>query len=85
MDVTDIIDYNIVLLNQNHLPGSFFCLSKIDPTAGFAYDPSIVAGHTYPELDPNNGKPYSPFVAYTAQKIQGRISIKSQIFQHRLS
>ncbi|KAF1963099.1 DNA/RNA polymerase [Byssothecium circinans] len=49
MEITDIIDYNIGLLNKNDLANSFFCLSKDDPTAGFAFDASKVAGHTYPE------------------------------------
>lgn len=49
MDVSDIIEYNAGLLNPNDLANSYFCLSKNDPTAGFAYDASQVAGHTYPE------------------------------------
>jgi len=51
MDVSDIIEYNVGLLNQNNLANSWFCLKKDDPTAGFAYDASIVAGHTYPEVE----------------------------------
>lgn len=50
MDVSDMIEYNARLLNPNDLTNSYFCLSKTDPTAGFAYDASQVAGHTYPEL-----------------------------------
>lgn len=49
MDVTDLIDYNVKLLNPAHLDASFFCLSKHDPTAGFVFDASKVAGQTYPE------------------------------------
>ncbi|KAF2808768.1 DNA/RNA polymerase [Mytilinidion resinicola] len=48
MDVSDIVDYNLTLLNPNDLANSFFCLSKADPTQGFAVDASQVAGHTYP-------------------------------------
>jgi hypothetical protein len=51
MDVSDIIEYNAGLLNQNQLSDSWFCLKKDDPTAGFLYDASIVAGHTYPEVE----------------------------------
>jgi hypothetical protein len=51
MDVSDIIEYNVGLLNPNDLDNSWFCLKKDDPTAGFAYDASIVAGHTYPEVE----------------------------------
>lgn len=57
MDVTDIVDYNLGLLNQNDLANSFFCLSKTDPTAGFVFDPSTVAGHTFPEPSTTPGKP----------------------------
>jgi DNA polymerase iota len=57
MDVTDLVDYNVALLNHNDLANSFFCLSKTDPTAGFAFDPSSVAGHTYPEISTPLGKP----------------------------
>lgn len=53
MDVPDIIDYNVGLLNLNDLSNSFFCLSKNDPTAGFAFDASKVAGNTFPE-EPEN-------------------------------
>lgn len=49
MDVSDIVDYNLGLLNPNGLPSSFFCLSKADPTAGFVFDASRAAGYTYPE------------------------------------
>ncbi|CAO2650915.1 Nn.00g092120.m01.CDS01 [Neocucurbitaria sp. VM-36] len=49
MDVSDIIDFNIGLLNSNDLGNSFFCLSKNDPTVGFPFDATKVAGYTYPE------------------------------------
>lgn len=47
LDVTDIVAYNVELLNMNDLPHSFFCLSKEDPEQGFAYDASTVAGCMY--------------------------------------
>lgn len=53
MDVSDIIDYNVGLLNYNHLSDSFFCLSKDDPTCGFRFDASMVAGHTFPDTPPS--------------------------------
>lgn len=48
MDVTDMIDYNMEVLNKNALDQSFFQTSKEDPTLGFAFDASTVAGHVYP-------------------------------------
>jgi DNA polymerase iota len=48
MDVTDMIDYNMEILNKNALDQSFFQTSREDPTLGFAFDASAVAGHVYP-------------------------------------
>jgi DNA polymerase iota len=52
MDVSDLISYNVGLLNPNDLAHSFFCLSKNEPAAGFAFDASSVAGNAYPEPGP---------------------------------
>ncbi|KAG9677486.1 DNA/RNA polymerase, partial [Aureobasidium melanogenum] len=49
LDVTDMIEYNISLLNQNDLSRSFFVLQKDDPTQGFAFDATCYAGPTYPD------------------------------------
>jgi DNA polymerase iota len=48
MDVTDLIDYNLPLLNHSRLAHSFFCLDKSDPSAGFPFDATALAGHAYP-------------------------------------
>ncbi|KAG9945829.1 DNA/RNA polymerase, partial [Aureobasidium melanogenum] len=48
LDVTDMIEYNISLLNQHDLSQSFFVLQKDDPTQGFAFDASCYAGPRYP-------------------------------------
>lgn len=50
IDVTDLVDYNIELLNRNALYRSFFHLDQNDPTAGFSYDASGVVGHTFPNI-----------------------------------
>ncbi|KAL8702164.1 MAG: hypothetical protein Q9224_000126 [Gallowayella concinna] len=47
-DVTDMVDYNLEMLNLNSLQSSFFHLSRNDPTIGFKYDCSNVSGHTVP-------------------------------------
>lgn len=49
MDVTDMIDYNMETINRHNLAQSFFQLSRVDPTEGFAFDATTVAGHTYPD------------------------------------
>jgi len=51
MDVTDIVDYNIGVLNTHGLSSSFFCLDREDPTVGFSFDASRTAGNTYPASD----------------------------------
>jgi DNA polymerase iota len=49
LDVTDMIDYNIEILNRNDLEHSFFQISQEDPTLGFPFNAEVVAGHTYPK------------------------------------
>lgn len=44
LDVTDMVAYNVPLLNHNALPSSFFCLSQTNPEHGFSFDASAVAG-----------------------------------------
>ncbi|KAK3372819.1 hypothetical protein B0T24DRAFT_529756 [Lasiosphaeria ovina] len=44
LDVTDVVAYNIELLNRNTLARSYFCLSRTDPEQGFEYDASAFAG-----------------------------------------
>lgn len=49
MDMTDVVAYNLGLLNRNNLKESFFCLSRDDPTRGFAFDATTLPGHAFPE------------------------------------
>lgn len=44
LDVTDMVDYNVGILNLNTLSDSFFCLSRDDPEKGFGFDASAIAG-----------------------------------------
>jgi DNA polymerase iota len=48
MDVSDIVEYNASILSTNSLNDSFFCLSKDDPTVGFAFDATKLAGNAFP-------------------------------------
>ncbi|KIW49888.1 hypothetical protein PV05_11526 [Exophiala xenobiotica] len=56
LDCTDMVDYNLSLLNHNDLSHSYFCLDRADPTAGFDYDASHVFGPTYPCEPPNSAR-----------------------------
>ena len=49
MDVTDMVEYNLEVLNKNDLEHSFFQTSRKDPTVGFSFNALAIAGHTYPE------------------------------------
>jgi DNA polymerase iota len=53
LDVTDLVQYNQGLLNHHDLPHSFFQLKREDPTIGFPFDATKIAGHSFPE-DPND-------------------------------
>ncbi|KKK20068.1 hypothetical protein ARAM_003605 [Aspergillus rambellii] len=48
MDVTEMVSYNVDLLNPNDLEHSFFHLDRREPTAGFAFDATQIHGPTYP-------------------------------------
>ncbi|KAL8902008.1 MAG: hypothetical protein Q9192_000221 [Flavoplaca navasiana] len=51
IDVTDMVDYNLEVLNPHSLHSSFFHLSRNDPTVGFNFDCSNIAGHVVPPND----------------------------------
>ncbi|KAM7188047.1 hypothetical protein V8F33_010904 [Rhypophila sp. PSN 637] len=52
MDVTDMVSYNVGLLNRNTLQKSFFCLSRDDPEKGFDCDATEIAGCIYGQPPP---------------------------------
>ncbi|KAK8107659.1 uncharacterized protein PG998_009672 [Apiospora kogelbergensis] len=60
LDVTDIIEYNVQLLNPHALARSFFQLSEQDPEKGFAFDASAFFGCTIPAAAkcPDDGQNY---------------------------
>ena len=60
LDVSDIITYNVQVLNHHDLPNSFFHLNKQDPTVGFEYDGSRVSGNTVPNLTSMWDQPATP-------------------------
>ncbi|MCJ1280753.1 hypothetical protein MMC26_000070 [Xylographa opegraphella] len=63
LDVTDIVDYNLDILNHNSLPDSFFHLGRSDPTLGFSYDASCFAGNTFPAASDEN-EPQPMFTSF---------------------
>ncbi|KAK0705223.1 hypothetical protein B0H67DRAFT_375047 [Lasiosphaeris hirsuta] len=51
LDVTDMVAYNVELLNRNCLNQSYFCLSRTDPEQGFEYDATVFSGCVYGDDD----------------------------------
>ncbi|KAF7717982.1 Uncharacterized protein PECH_004684 [Penicillium ucsense] len=48
LDVTDMIDYNLQILNPHDLTNAFFHLDLKDPTVGFSYDATRYLGNAVP-------------------------------------
>lgn len=44
LDVTDLVEFNVGILNRNALSDSFFCLSRDNPENGFSFDATAIAG-----------------------------------------
>ncbi|RMZ03826.1 hypothetical protein D0862_05505 [Hortaea werneckii] len=72
MDVTDMVDYNMEILNKFSLEQSFFQMSREDPTVGFPFDASRVAGRTYP-------KHYEPDTDLTLEDLRLRMHLGSHL------
>ncbi|CZS87994.1 hypothetical protein WAI453_000385 [Rhynchosporium graminicola] len=77
MDVTDICDFNQSLLNQNDLAHSFFQLERDDPTTGFAFDATEIAGHGFPEKLETEDPNYD-----TNDNLTTRLVLGSHLAQH---
>ena len=90
MDVTDIVDYNQALLNHNDPRNSFFQLQRNDPTIGFAFDATRIAGHGFPKLPSHPAQPpATPSVMPSENSedlLSTRLILGSHLAQHlRLS
>ncbi|KAI4673795.1 uncharacterized protein J4E84_010940 [Alternaria hordeiaustralica] len=75
LDVTDMIDYNVSILNSNDLSNAFFCLDRNDPTVGFPYDATRLSGHLYP-------KTASEYLGTTPDLLHIRLALGSQLAHH---
>lgn len=83
MDVTDIVDFNQSLLNPNDLTNSFFQLQKSDPTVGFAFDSTQIAGHGFPNI-PETQPPIFDTTIPTDdhESLKTRLILGSHLAQH---
>ena len=90
LDVTDIVDYNLDILNHISLSDSFFHLDRTDPTVGFTYDASSFAGNTFP-TGSERDEPQSMFTslpttdtseAYATDRLEIRLRLGSHLAQY---
>lgn len=76
LDVTEMIDYNVGVLNQNDLAHSYFHLDRKDPTVGFSYDATRFQGSTFPAME-------EAFVAPTdLSSLEMRLLVASHLQGH---
>ncbi|KAB5585325.1 impB/mucB/samB family protein [Coniochaeta sp. 2T2.1] len=72
MDVSDVVEYNVGLVNRNDLGSSWFCSRRDDPEEGFAFDAGHVAGFVYgsegevreTDDDDGGGRRYGQWLRY---------------------
>lgn len=86
--MTDIIAFNKSLLNPNDLAHSFFQLKADDPTVGFSFDATKIAGHTMPSSSFGVNPPLSTMSAVSdiTDGLLIRLNLGSHLAQHlRLS
>jgi DNA polymerase iota len=83
MDVTDIVDFNQSLLNPNDLRNSYFQLQKNDPTVGFAFDSTKIAGHGFANI-PQTQPPMPDTNIPTGdhESLMTRLILGSHLAQH---
>lgn len=79
LDTTDMVDYNLALLNHNDLRNSFFCLDRNDPTVGFSFDATSVFGPTFP---PKGKVANTESGKSTAAGLQLRLILASHLARH---
>ncbi|KAA6414581.1 MAG: hypothetical protein FRX48_01331 [Lasallia pustulata] len=82
LDVTDVIDYNLDLLNHNDLIHSFFHLDRSDPTVGFAYDASHVSGPTFPIGLSTASSPPPSTAKLSEDPLELRLRLGGHLAQH---
>lgn len=82
LDVTDMVEYNLQLLNHHDLIRSFFHLDRNDPTNGFAYDASNLSGPTFPVAPHTASSPPPPTEIGASHLLPLRLRLGSHLAQH---
>ena len=78
MDITDMVDYNVDLLNRNTSDSSFFHLDPTDPLVGFPFDATHISGHTFPPTDTRTVSP-SMYTDPTIEQLSLRLLLGSHL------
>lgn len=83
LDITDLVDFTEALLNPNDLKNSFFQLQRNDPTVGFAFDATKIAGSGFPNI-PQTQPQLSDTVIPTddPETLMTRLILGSHLAQH---
>ncbi|KAK8025745.1 hypothetical protein PG990_003568 [Apiospora arundinis] len=87
LDVTDIIEYNVQLLNPHALSQSFFQLSEQDPEKGFGFDASAFFGRTIPAVAKRPSDDHGDCCATIANPSYARLLVASHLagyLRHKL-
>lgn len=71
------------LLNLNQLHQSFFCLSRSDPTLGFSFDASTLAGSAFPSPDGSDTlTPQARLSGGGAESTEGSLLLRLTLASH---
>ncbi|TLD29021.1 hypothetical protein PspLS_03159 [Pyricularia sp. CBS 133598] len=83
LDVSDMVSYNLDLLNPHGLSNSFFCLSSTDPELGFAFDATAFAGCVVaPSCSPNSSSRGVVGPDETSWLLRTRLLLASHLAYH---
>ncbi|KAL9605878.1 MAG: hypothetical protein Q9179_000942 [Wetmoreana sp. 5 TL-2023] len=82
VDVTDMVDYNLEMINHNSLQSSFFHLSPYDPTVGFEFDCNKIPGHTFPNISASSPVPHRYSGGLLLNSDQGSLFLRLVLGSH---
>lgn len=83
LDVSAVVDLNLRTLNANDLSRAFFQLSPADPTNGFDYEATHVAGSTFPRAGAAPAaSSQEPWIAEDEHLLYVRLTLGSHLAQY---
>ena len=82
LDVTDMIDYNLEILNYNDLRNTFFHLDRNDPTVGFPYDAVTISGNCFPPITSLSDSPCTLPLASSGRECANDLLLRLRLGSH---